>query len=66
MFRDISREAAVAKSNAGLRTRSFIYAANNQLVNFQAPNSTSTSSAFGTIRSAFPARVIQMALKFVF
>jgi len=34
--------------------------------NFQAPNSTSSSSAFGTIRSTFPARVIQMALKFVF
>ena len=42
MFRDISREAAVAKSNAGLRTRSFIYAANNRLVNFQAPNSSAT------------------------
>lgn len=34
--------------------------------NFQAPNSTASSSSFGTIRSAFPARVIQMALKFVF
>jgi hypothetical protein len=34
--------------------------------NFQAPNSTAGSSAFGTIRSAFPARVIQMAMKLVF
>ena len=34
--------------------------------NFQAPNSTSGSSAFGTIRSTFPARVIQMAVKLVF
>ncbi len=34
--------------------------------NFQAPNSTSSSSAFGTIRSTFPARVIQMAMKIVF
>jgi hypothetical protein len=31
--------------------------------NFQAPNSTSSSSAFGTITSAFPARIIQFALK---
>jgi hypothetical protein len=34
--------------------------------NFQAPNSTASSSAFGTITSTFPARMIQMALKFVF
>ena len=34
--------------------------------NFQAANSTSSSSAFGAIRSTFPARVIQMAMKFVF
>jgi hypothetical protein len=34
--------------------------------NFQAPNSTRSSSAFGTIRSAFPARMIQMALRFAF
>ncbi len=34
--------------------------------NFQAPNSTAGNSAFGTIRSTFPARVIQMAMKFVF
>jgi hypothetical protein len=34
--------------------------------NFQAPNSTAGSSAFGTIRSAFPARVIQVAAKIVF
>ena len=30
---------------------------------FQAPNSTSGNSAFGSIRSAFPAPVIQMAMK---
>jgi hypothetical protein len=34
--------------------------------NFQPANSTRSSSAFGTIRSAYPARIIQMALKFVF
>ncbi len=34
--------------------------------NFQAPNSTAGSSAFGTIRSTFPARVIQVAAKIVF
>ncbi len=34
--------------------------------NFNAPNSTSSSSAFGTIRSTFPARMIQFALKLVF
>ena len=34
--------------------------------NFQAPNSSASSSAFGTIRSAFPARQIQFALKLVF
>jgi hypothetical protein len=34
--------------------------------NFGAPNSTRSSSAFGTIRSAFPARMIQFALKLVF
>jgi len=34
--------------------------------NFQAPNSTVSSSAFGTIRSAFPARIIQMALRLSF
>ena len=34
--------------------------------NFQAPNSTFSSSAFGTIRSTFPARIIQMALRLSF
>ncbi|MBI4891591.1 MAG: TonB-dependent receptor [Acidobacteria bacterium] len=34
--------------------------------NFQAPNSTRSSTAFGTIRSAFPARMIQLALRFAF
>ncbi|HTM49370.1 MAG TPA: TonB-dependent receptor [Bryobacteraceae bacterium] len=34
--------------------------------NFQGPNSTRSSAAFGTIRSAFPARIIQFALKLVF
>jgi hypothetical protein len=34
--------------------------------NFQAPNSTRSSSAFGAIRSAFPARMIQFAMKLVF
>ena len=34
--------------------------------NFQAPNSTASSTAFGTIRSTFPARIIQMALRLSF
>ena len=34
--------------------------------NFQGPNATVSSSAFGTIRSAFPARLIQMALRLSF
>jgi hypothetical protein len=34
--------------------------------NFQAANSDINSAAFGTIRSAFPARQIQLALKFSF
>jgi Carboxypeptidase regulatory-like domain/TonB-dependent Receptor Plug Domain len=34
--------------------------------NFQAPNSDVASSAFGTIRSTFPARQIQFALKLMF
>ncbi|MFN7924738.1 MAG: carboxypeptidase regulatory-like domain-containing protein [Bryobacteraceae bacterium] len=34
--------------------------------NFQGPNSTASSSAFGTIRSTFPARVIQFALRLSF
>ena len=34
--------------------------------NFTAPNSTRSSSGFGTITSTFPARIIQFALKFVF
>jgi hypothetical protein len=34
--------------------------------NFGIPNSTRSSSAFGTIRSTFPARQIQFALKLVF
>jgi hypothetical protein len=34
--------------------------------NFRAPNSNASSSAFGTIRSTYPARQIQFALKFLF
>ena len=34
--------------------------------NFGVPNSTRSASAFGTIRSTWPARMIQLALKFVF
>ena len=34
--------------------------------NFGIPNNTRTSSAFGTIRSTFPARQVQFALKYVF
>jgi hypothetical protein len=36
------------------------------MTNFQAPASTISSSTFGTTRSTFPARQIQMALKFRF
>ena len=34
--------------------------------NFQAPNSTASNAAFGTIRSTWPARVIQFGLKLAF
>jgi hypothetical protein len=34
--------------------------------NFTAPNSSRSDGGFGTIRSTFPARIIQFALKFVF
>jgi hypothetical protein len=34
--------------------------------NFGAPNSDVSSAAFGTIRSTFPARQIQFALKLSF
>jgi Carboxypeptidase regulatory-like domain/TonB-dependent Receptor Plug Domain/TonB dependent receptor len=34
--------------------------------NFQAPNSSASNAAFGTIRSTWPARVIQFALKLSF
>jgi hypothetical protein len=34
--------------------------------NFSAPNNTRSSSAFGTIRGTYPARVVQFALKLVF
>jgi hypothetical protein len=40
MVRDISYEAAVANRALVFAARSFIYAANNQLVNFQAPHSS--------------------------
>ncbi len=34
--------------------------------NFQTPNANRSSSSFGKVTSAFPARMIQLALKFVF
>lgn len=34
--------------------------------NFRSPNSNRSSSAFGTITSAFPARIMQFALRFAF
>ena len=34
--------------------------------NFQAPAATITSSSFGTITSAYPARNIQLGMKFAF
>ncbi len=48
-----------------LRVRADFHNAFNN-VNFQAPATTVTSSGFGTISSAYPARAIQLGMKFTF
>jgi hypothetical protein len=76
--RNTIRSYAIYQADAGLHKDFQLWSESKKLefrseffnmlnkTNFQAPNSTSSSSAFGTIRSAFPARIIQLALKFVF
>jgi hypothetical protein len=50
---------------ANLRFQSEFFNAFN-IANFNTPNTTVTSSAFGTISSAYPARNIQLSLKLTF
>jgi hypothetical protein len=61
----LHKEFALMKEDRKLEFRAEFFNLFNK-TNFQAPNSTSSSSAFGTIRSAFPARMIQFALKLSF
>ena len=53
------------RESKSLRFRTDFFNAFN-CVNFQGPAVTVTSSGFGTISAAYPARNIQMALKFEF
>ena len=53
------------REGMGLQFRSEFFNILNH-TNFGAPNGDITSAAFGTIRSAFPARQIQFALKLMF
>jgi len=61
----LHKEFPLWKESKRLEFRSEFFNLLNK-TNFQAPNSTASSSAFGTIRSIFPARIIQFALKLVF
>jgi hypothetical protein len=51
--------------NKTLQFRSEFFNVTNH-TNFGLPNTVTTSSAFGTIRSTYPARQVQFALKFLF
>ena len=53
------------RERMNLRLRvDFVNAFNH--TNFQAPSATITNSSFGTITSAYPARAIQLGMKFAF
>jgi len=61
----LHKDFSLWKEDTKLSFRSEFFNLFNK-TNFQAPNSTVSSAAFGTIRSTFPARVIQFALKLAF
>ncbi len=61
----LHKDFALPKEGTRIEFRSEFFNLFNK-TNFQQPNSTASSSAFGTIRSTFPARIIQFALKVVF
>jgi hypothetical protein len=54
-----------AREGMALQFRSEFFNVTNH-TNFGIPNTVSTNSAFGTIRTTYPARQIQFALKFIF
>ncbi len=76
--RNIARAYAFYQTDLGLHKDFSLWRENKKLefrseffnlfnkTNFQAPNSSRSDSAFGTITSAFPARIIQFALRLVF
>jgi len=76
--RNIARSYSFHQADMGLHKEFPLFKETRQLefrgeffnllnrTNFGAPNSNRSSSGFGTIRSTFPARIIQFALKFVF
>jgi hypothetical protein len=76
--RNIARSYAIYQTDLGLHKdfnvrkegwklsfRSELFNLFNK-TNFQAPNSAASDGAFGTIRSTFPARVVQFAVKLTF
>ncbi len=61
----LHKEFSLWKEGQKIEFRSEFFNLLNK-TNFQGPNATASSSAFGTIRSAFQARVIQFALRLAF
>jgi hypothetical protein len=61
----LHKDFTLGKESTKLSFRSEFFNLFNK-TNFQAPNSTASNAAFGTIRSTWPARVIQFGLKLAF